>query len=364
MSIYRSAIIRALGFSLPFVVLAFCFSVPDAFGQSKSSVFNSDDMRVSVTEADRASAQNTVRVYKHVYFARTPAGQAARHEAPNSASASASKSSLSISGKDFTQNPADVTYQGGPTVQFAVSHAVYINPGGACTIASCWGDPERFLDDVGESDFIHLLDQYVGLSGRDRYTVGHRAVVRDPLPENPLSESDLISILHGVIAKTGASGYGHIYHLFLPPGVDTCFDPPNNNICYSPDNFPTFFFCAYHDSVTYPDLGHVLFTVEPWQGPTSGCEDSPVGAPNSQLIDSTNDTLSHELFELISDPDGNAWWNASNAPLFSNEIGDECLFFGSDGFFVEPTFRVDGHLYRVQSEYSNSKHACAISPHD
>ena len=130
--------------------------------------------------------------------------------------------------------------------------------------------------------------------------------MKGALPTTPLLESDLIAILHGVVAKTGASGYGHIYHLFLPPGVDTCFDPPDNNICYSPDNFATFAFCAYHDSVTYTDLGHVLFTVEPWQGPGSGCEDSPVGAPNSQLIDSTDDTLSHELFETISDPDGDA----------------------------------------------------------
>lgn len=77
--------------------------------------------------------------------------------------------------------------------------------------------------------------------------------------------------------------------------------------------------------MTFTDLGHVLFTVEPWQGSTSGCEDSPVGAPNSQLIDSTDDTLSHELFETISDPDGTAWWNAADLSLYGNEMADECL---------------------------------------
>lgn len=363
MSIHRSVFLRVLASGVSIAVLSLCLIVPAAVSQSKSSLFRSDDMHVRVSDADRASAQSAVRVYKHAYFSRTAAGLAARHQAAaHPHGASAAKSSLVVAGDDFTQNPGDVTFQGGPTIAFAQSHAVFVNPGGACTIASCWGDPERFLDDAGESDFIHVLDQYVGLSSRDRYTLGNRAVLTDALAENPLSESDLIAILHGVVAQTGAGGYGNIYHLFLPPGVDTCFDPPLNNVCYSPDNFATFAFCAYHDSVTFSDLGHVIFTVEPWQGAGSGCEDSPVGAPNGQLADSTDDTLSHELSETISDPDGNAWWNFSNLALLGNEIGDECLFLGSDGFLVEPTFPVDKHLYRVQSEYSNSKHACAISP--
>lgn len=352
---------RALAAALLFVVLALCFNSPSVFAQSKISAFQSDDLQVRVSDADRASAQSAVRVYKHAYFSRTPAGMAARQGAARPHPAASTKSGFSVVDDDFTQNPGDVSYLGGPTLQYAESHAVYVNPGGACTIASCWGDPERFLDDAGESEFIHVLDQYVGLTARNRYTVGQRAVLNDALPENQLSESDLIGILHGVVAKTGANGYGHIYHLFLPPGVDTCFDAPNNNVCYSPDNLANFFFCAYHNSVTYPDLGHVVFTVEPWQGAGSGCEDSPIGAPNGQLADSTNDTLSHELSETISDPDGDAWGNVVNLSLRGNEIGDECLFIGSDGYLAEPTFRMDGHLYRVQSEYSNRAHACAIS---
>jgi hypothetical protein len=347
------------------LAVAMTLSTTTIHGQSNTSSFSNDDLSVSVSDADRSSAASAVHVYKHLDYARTPAGTAARSKsAASPQSIAASATAAGIAGDDFTQNPGDVTYQGGPTVQHAVSHAVYLNPGGECTIASCWGDPERFLDDVGESDFIHILDQYVGLQRNQRYTRGPRAVLTGALSTTPLSESDLIAILHGVVARTGAGGYGNIYHIFLPPGVDTCFDAPSNNECYSPDNPATFAFCAYHDSVTYTDLGHVLFTVEPWQGPTSGCEDSPVGAPNSQLIDSTDDTLSHELFETISDPDGTAWWNATDSALYGNEMADECLFIGPDNYFAEPTFPMDGHLYRVQSEYSNGKHACAISPHD
>ena len=369
MLIHPSLIMRALGCALLFAVLAFLLAAPPGFAQSNASAFRSDDLHVRVTEADRAAAENGVHVYRHPYFARTPAGLAARHEAAAAlfrarAAASSEKSIIRNAGDDFTQNPGDVTFQGGPTIPFAVSHAVFINPGGRCpSIAACWGDPEHFLADVGESNFVHLLDQYTGITANDRYSVGSRAVLTDPIAENPLLESDLIAILHGVVMQTRLNGYGHIYHLFLQPGIDTCFDPPGNHVCYSPDVPATFVFCAYHDSFTFPDLGHVVFTVEPWQGAGSGCEDPAEGAPNSQLIDSTDDTLSHEFSETVSDPDGTAWFNGTALPLLGNEIGDECLFLGPNGL-IEPTFKINKHLYRVQSEYSNTKHACAISPHN
>jgi len=350
----------------PSLILAAAMSLTTAavHGQSATSSFSKDDLRITVSAADQLSAASAVHVYSHVHYARTAAGMAARSAAAASRKPAAAPaiSAPGIVGPSFTENPGNVTYQGGLAVQYAVSHAVYVNPGQQCTIASCWGNPEGFLSDVGQSEFMHILDQYLAIQSNGRYTVGSRAVLTGALPNNPLAESDLIAILHGVVAATGAGGYGNIYHLFLPPGVDTCFGANSSSGCYSPDNPSTFVFCAYHDSVTYSDLGHVLFTVEPWQGAGSGCEDSPVGAPNSQLIDSTDDTLSHELFETISDPDGTAWWNAVDLALYGNEMADECLFIGPTNYFAPPTFSINGHLYRVQSEYSNEKRACAVAP--
>jgi hypothetical protein len=350
------------------LLASICFCASVAHGQSKNSSFSGSDLEVSVSDADRAGAGSVVRGEGHANYARTAAGVTARnHDAMKrqSLAASAAAANSQVVGESFTQNPGDVTYFGGPVLQYAVSHAVYINPGGACTISGCWGNPEGFLADVSDSDFIHVLDQYAGVTANRRYTVGSRAVLKGNLSSNSLSESDLIAILHGVVSKTGAAGYGNIYHLFLAPGIDTCFDAPANNVCYSPDNLATFAFCAYHDNATFTDLGlHVIFTVEPSQL-VPGCEDAPTGAPNSLLIDSTNDTLSHELSETISDPDLDAWFNNSSFSLAGSEIGDECLF--ADPFtniISEPTFRIDGKLYRIQSEYSNDKHACAISPKD
>ena len=357
---HRSAPARNLGYATALAVLAFCGLVA-AQGPSGTSAFSKDDLQVSVSASDQYAAGGAARVYRHVRYARTPAGEAARSLARfNRRRSLVAAAAPAIAGRNFEQNPGDLTYQGGQTVEFAASHAVFLNLGGACTIASCWGDPEGFLADLSRSNLIHVVDQYVGLPFDRRYTVGSRAVVTGALPGSPLSESDLIAILHAVVVQTGQAGYGNIYHLFLPPGVDTCFDAPFNDSCYSPDNFGTFGFCAYHDSVTFGDVGHVLFTVEPYQN-VNGCADPP-GGPNGQLADSTDDTLSHETIETITDPDGDAFWNMSNFVMFGEEIADECLFLGPDGNISEPTFFMGRKLYRVQSEYSNNRHACVITP--
>jgi len=346
------------------LLAALSMSAIAAHGQSKESRFSSDDLQVKVTQADRDAVGSVVQNSAHPSFARTPAGIAARNQASHARNDGAATSTEDVVGKGWSLSPGDVHYQGGMVLQQAVSHAVYVNPGVACTIANCWGNPEGFLTDLSNSDFIHLLDEYTGATGNRRYTVGARAVVTDALSSNTLYESDLLAILHNLVTSTGEAGYGNIYHLFLPPGVDTCFDPPYDTECYSPDNPATYYFCAYHDYVTFTDLGlHMVFTVEPWQG-AAGCVGSPRGAPNGQLADSTNQALNHELFETISDPDDAGWLNHFNDYLYYTEIADECQFVDSGGHQSEPTFRINGKLYRVQSIYSNRKHACSISPRD
>jgi len=248
-------------------------------------------------------------------------------------------------------------------VKSAVSHAIYLQrqPGGNCTMATCWGDPEAFLRDLGNSDFIHVIDQYVGLFSNNRYTVGFHATVNYTPPAGPLLDSDIAAIVHAVAVQTGASGYGHVYHVFLPPGQDECAVP---GYCYSPDNDATFYFCAYHDSTDFPDIGHVLFTVHPYAN-VPGCQVQP-GTPNGTLIDTVNDAVGHEMFETITDPDGDTWRNDSGAFNLGNyEVADECQFYvvvGGQAYGNVPTFQIGAHRYSMQLIYSNEQHACSSAP--
>lgn len=245
--------------------------------------------------------------------------------------------------------PADISNpSNGPTVTSAAMHGLYIN--GA---PSTWGNPASFLNDLSQSTMIQIADDYVGSNAKNRYKVGNGAVLSGALPH--IIYDDTIVQIAYIGASIYGSGYGHIYHIFLPPGQDVCFTGTTE--CYSPDNLNTFAFCAYHASVDFPDIGHVLLTVEPFQNVDGCAVQAP--SPNGLLIDSTADVLSHETFETITDPDGTAWWNQYSLDLFGAEIADECQNFN----FGYNNVTLNGKSYEIQPEYSNNLHACTYVPH-
>lgn len=324
---------------------------------------------IAVSPADVSQAGEATHGYLHPLAARVPGAleriSAARRDmAQNAPALGLSEASNDATSDAFTSPafyPGDLTSLGGPALQTSTHHALYINFTGS--VASNWGNPERFLRDLNVSSFIHLSDQYVGTTENDRYPVGQHARVRYSLSANIIWNSDLAVIVHAAAVRFGAGG-GHIYHMFLPKGLDTCYyAAPNVPVCYSPDNPATWGFCAYHGAFGFTDIGTVLITVEPYQN-IPGCQVATPG-PSGQLADSTNSALSHETFETITDPlPLSGWVNVSDNLLFGSEIGDECqpVSLAYPSGFAPQTFRIGNHEYAVQPEYSNSYHACATQP--
>lgn len=254
--------------------------------------------------------------------------------------------------------PADLSYFGGLWVKSGSSANIYYN----CANQSCWGNPEGFLTDLAASKFIHVVDQYIGSKANNRYPLSLASTVHLSGGSSSLTSTDIESMVHQAVVQVGA---GHIFHLFLPQGVNVCV---GTDICYSPDNPSTFVFCAYHAAVTFQDLGGavVAYTVEPYQDVT-GCVLAPNanGYPNGALADSTNSALSHELFETITDPFPLSGWVAVNSlPEQGNEIGDVCHGPGNDSRqVIAPSYVLArGHTYQTQLEYSNTRHACVVAP--
>lgn len=314
--------------------------------------------KVTVNGSDQSAARSVTGRHNHARRSPSPAARAMGSEAftVSSSSKSSSPSGAGVANSPL-RAPGDLTFSGGPVVPYAVSHAIYMNPvlpgnpnGNCPTLATCWGDPEGFLRDLGISDFIHITDQYVKSSADNRYTVGRSAMINyNPLQKGFLfSDDDIMAIVHAVAASTGQAGYGHIYHVFLPPGQDVCAAGVG---CASTT------ICAYHGSGDFFDIGHILYTVEPDQL-GFGCAIA-AGSPNGVRADSTNNVLSHELFEVITDPDGNAWTNTTQLSMLGQEIGDECEFINAASIFEVPTFKIGKKLYAVQREYDNSQRTCA-----
>ena len=333
-----------------------------AHGQ-ESSAINTPEHRISITPGvmDRAQAGDARDLRTHALPANTPAAKAiravelAKRLQENAQEAEPQTVVPNLASPSFY--PEDLVYSKGSLVKNAQFHDVYVN---CTTVSTCWGNPAGFLTDLGKSSFIHITDQYVGTTANNRYILGAGAFVTYSFSGNILFETDIVTIVHAVAQNLKNSGYGHIFHVYLPQGTDTCFN--NGTQCYSPDNPSTFFFCGYHSSVTFNDIGHVLFTVEPYQN-VPGCKVAAPN-PNGPVTDSTNSVLSHETFETITDPDpSSGWTNLTSLSLEGEEIGDECQpLANSASAALDPTFAINGKNYEVQLEYSNFYHACVSFP--
>jgi hypothetical protein len=364
-----SGVSSRLSWCLSWFLPIVCALLIGAFGLrvARAQGPSQDEVKSGPTASDKAAADEATIVYRHAKPANTPGGSALKHK-DVTASVAGPTSEATAEDNDQIRFPGDLTYNGGPVVTAAESHAIYLLPHGKCPIATCWGNPEGFLGDVEISEFAHITDQYVHSGASNRYTVGkHTMISYTPTPKTaPLTDLDMQAVVHAVAALSGQTGYGHIYHVFLPPGQDECFTA-TDHVCYSPDVPATFVFCAYHSSVDFKDIGHVLYSVEPFQN-VNGCSVRP-GTPNGQLVDSTNNVLSHELIETITDPDGTAWFNILDNGLFGQEIGDECSFLAVAAItpkliivgFDPSVFTLGKHRYAIQPEYSNDAHACATS---
>ena len=334
--------------------------------QSQQST--SHEVTVTPSAADYAAAAEVRNEKIHARPANTPIGRTTSTAAISNSPAVAAGANTNAPDSGGPRFPADLSFHGGNVAVSMQSHAIYMNPNGGCTIAGCWGNPEGFLGDLGKSDFIHVVDQYTGSSADNRYTVSDTHFTINYHPSAAaFTDADMLAIVHAVAALTGQSGYGNQYHVFLPPGQDECFGRPITHqqftVCYSPDDPKSFAFCAYHGSADFSDIGHILYSVEPFQN-VLGCSSRP-GTPNGQPADSTNNVLSHELFETITDPDGTAWWNSLDNGLFGQEIGDECSFllFTPNAVYFDPSdVTLNGKSYVAQPEYNNAQHSCTTSP--
>lgn len=346
--------VRSVSLILYFAAFAAACVPVSAFAQDAERLSSQVPLNVAVTEPDVRAAANITTQRVHVMPAHM-SGARELVQMFNEQNVPAPRVTTVPSPTPPAFYPADLATAGGAKVVSATSHAVYVN---CTTISTCWGNPEGFLTDLDKSSFIHLVDQYTGSTANGRYTVGVHANVGYSIFGNTLYPHDIFAIVHAVAKITG-TGYGHIYHIFLPAGTDTCFD--QSGFCYSPDNPASFAFCGYHGAVTFSDIGHVLYTVQPFAD-VPGCQ-TATPSPNGQLTDSTNSPLSHELFETITDPDpGSGWINRISLLLRGNEIGDECVPLANSTGALNPTFLVNGKKYEVQTEYSNTYHACAVVP--
>jgi hypothetical protein len=153
----------------------------------------------------------------HIFRANTEAG---KHAALNgivgqsrTQAAAKIKSLAALAKPGFF--PADLTYVNGLVVESGNQANIYYN----CANQSCFGDPEGFLTDLAVSKFIHVVDQYIGSKKNNRYPLSLTSTVLLSGGTGTLDSTDIVNMVHSAAVQVGT---GHIFHIFLPQGVDVC----------------------------------------------------------------------------------------------------------------------------------------------
>ena len=259
----------------------------------------------------------------------------------------------------------------------------------------------QYLSDVAQAsgstnNVFSVATQYQGTDGQIRYDIKLGTPINDtnPLPASGCTVAgndtrgiyadgtgysaclDDAQVNGEVQAVTKADGLprnlSHIYVLYLPKHVESCFNPGSSSSTAGGQactiNYQkTAAYCAYHSAV----FNGFSFTGTPFEmvygnmpfpvylsktGFTCGTDVNFPGVIESPNNNPDADTeispSSHEINEAWTDPDTASGWY----DLFFNENGDECAYrfgttSGTPGALYNQT--INGHHYLTQLEFSN-----------
>ncbi|HEX6520746.1 MAG TPA: hypothetical protein VF070_12165 [Streptosporangiaceae bacterium] len=238
------------------------------------------------------------------------------------------------------------------------------------------------------NNVFSVANEYFGTNGQIHYRVSRAIPINDtdPLPASgcTVASNDTTNIyadhtgynaclddaqLQAEIDSVTAARFlphdlSHIYVLYLPKAVESCFNPGSTltaaNAC-TINHQPSAAYCAYHSeansAAVYANMPYPIYHSP--VGFTCGTEknfgsiQTPNGNPDADVEVSPT---SHEINESITDPDTNTGWYDSSG--FEN--GDECAYVfgatqGNPGQLFNQT--IAGFHYLTQEEFSNKDFA-------
>ncbi len=267
-----------------------------------------------------------------------------------------------------------VSYHSGDVMQTFTGYVIFWTPPGKHLDPS-GGDARfrslvaQYLNDVGGTPFYNLLTQYWDASGPVRNVarlggtyVDTRAYPHAGTRADPLNEAD---IYHEIELDIESQHWplkpGVGFAVITGYGIQTCATLGGQRSCSFPLSNDTGY-CAYHSSTDYTNgssttdyFPYMLIANVPACAylPTFSQGPAPYGDP---VADAAIDSISHEQFEMVSNPGGGGWYDKND----NSEIADKCeTSFGapaSDGSNVR---LANGHGYALQREWNSASSSCA-----
>jgi len=261
-------------------------------------------------------------------------------------------------------NP-NVVYHGGSVTRTSTVYTIYWGPPPDTIPDSYQTLIDRWFTDVGGSALYNVLTQYYEgnppLHIQNASTLGGSWMdTVNPYPHagtfaDPLLDSDIRAEVERAIAANGwpNGGLNAAFFVFTAEGIESCADATD---CTIGTAFPAY--CAYHWSFFSASSDVILYANMPYAGTWSSGFPYNCGIANPSPNDDPDADVeisiaSHEQFEIVSDPLGDAWYDRTG-----EEIADKCAYqYGSvavDGSNVT----VNGNPYLVQEEWSNASTTC------
>jgi hypothetical protein len=243
-------------------------------------------------------------------------------------------------------------------------------------------------DSGKHTNVYSTLNEYFGSNGNISYKVDLGTAVNDthPLPADGckvnghdtariyadntgynacLDDDQVIAETNRIVsARNLPVNLGHIYVLFLPKHVESCFfagsTTTGSNFC-TINYQPSAAYCAYHsqapNGTVYANMPYPIYASPVGFTCSSDARFPTVQTPNGNAdADTEVSPTSHEIMEAITDPDTTTGWYDSSG--FEN--GDECAYvFGATQGTAGQLYNqvINHHHYLTQEEFSNKDFA-------
>jgi hypothetical protein len=267
-----------------------------------------------------------------------------------------------------TASAANLAYHGGSVMLTSTLYAIYWGPG-QHTIPSTYETLiDRWFTDVGGSSMYNILTQYYEGSAptyiENVSTLGGAWVdTVNPYPHagtgtDPLLDADIQAEVERAIVANGwpNGGLNVAFFVFTAKGIESCADATD---CTIGTAYPAY--CAYHSAFFAPSSDVILYANMPYDGTWSSgyaytCGNVNPSPNNDPDADIEISTTSHEQFEAVSDPVGDAWFDA-----VGYEIGDKCAYQYGTVAANGSNVVLNGDPYIVQEEWSNAIGGCTLA---
>jgi len=289
-------------------------------------------------------------------------------------------------------------FHGGPMMSTArtgplVVTPIYWQPAGHPIDGKYESILNQYLSGVAADSGKHTnvfstLNEYYGSNGNIRYKVSFGSVIddTDPLPadgctvatndttkiyadgsgyDSCLDDDQIIAETDHVVDSRGLPrDLAHIYVMFLPQHVESCFyggsTTTGANFC-TINHHKSAAYCAYHSQAptgtVYANMPFPIYHSDAGYTCSSDARFATVQTPNGNAdADTEVSPTSHEIMEATTDPDTVTGW----FDRVGYENGDECAYVfgqtaGTDGQLYNQV--IAGHQYLTQEEFSNNDFA-------